>query len=483
MSELSEADDAPELADQGDETSEPGAPAQRPPGFLWDVMDEHLEEAAYKVTRFFQVLESPELTLDDLARHPEQSLLAHVDALVLGDAPVREHLIAPALAEASPEDPDRITALTWILIESGRFADTEAALGHEAPEIRAAAARAGHLASHPGLHAWLHERVEARPSDRLRAGLLMLGATRQLLLQPVLDALQSDDPQLVLAAAQAARFGEAARYLPVMEYLLDHESLTVREAALLASLTWGSQQAFWKARKWALDPKQPVPLATLLLAVLGTQEEQRELARLLPEPSTRNAILFALGFSGDAGLAPVLFTHLESTDPVEARVAAQSLGIIFGFLPSEQPYAVPPPPPREAEDDEDDEDDELPPPEEDAEAQASLPPLSDQELEADLVPAPEEALPLPNVEAVRAHCQPRIQTLAEARALYGQPYSAQGVVELLPHCPLRWRHALALGLFVRSTGAAWLDTRATTRAQKNQHAALTPRALLRFSAW
>jgi hypothetical protein len=188
-----------------------------------------------------------------------------------------------------------------------------------------------------------------------------------------------------------------------------------------------------------------------------------------------------LGFSGNAGLAPVLFSHLECKDAVEARVAAQALGIIFGFLPSEQPYAVAPPPPKEAEDE--DEDDELPPLEQDPEAQAALPPLSDEELEADLVPVPEEALPTPNVEAIRAHCGPLMRALADTRALYGQPYTAQAVVQLLADCPLRWRHGLALGLYVRSTGAAWLDTRARTQAQRAQHAALPARTLQRYMAW
>jgi hypothetical protein len=109
--------------------------------------------------------------------------------------------------------------------------------------------------------------------------------------------------------------------------------------------------------------------------------------------------------------------------------------------------------------------------------------LSDDDLDADLVPAPEEALPAPNVQVIRAHCQPLMQTLGDARALYGQPYSAQAAVQLLASCPLRWCQALALGLFVRSTGAAWLDTRARTHAQRARRAALPTRTLQRYMNW
>jgi uncharacterized protein (TIGR02270 family) len=455
---------------------EPRGPAAPTPSaaLLWDVMEEHFEEAAFAVGRFARGLDSSILTLHDLGRDAEHALVAHVDALVLGQEEVRDQLLRPAVEAAGPDSLELAAAAALVLMESGEFAELLPLLGHELPAVRDAVALAGRFCTHTGLEPWLGARVERPLAPSLRAGILTLGSARGRLLQPVIDALQSEDPGLVVAAARAARHGDPEQYLPVMDYLLQHPARDVRDAALLAGLAWGSQQAWASARRWAMDPMQPSAFATRLVAALGSQADQQELAELVAEPSTRHEVLFALGFSGDATLAPALTPFLDGDDPLLARVAAQSLALIFGFDPSDDRFALPAEPPRPAGDT-------LPAAEEDPEAHAALPPLEQDDLEADLVPLPEEQLPAPNSRAIRAFCA--AQGEAPGRLLYGAPHGIERVVDVLARRPTRVRHVLAAGLFVRSTGTMFVDTSARTSVQRAQLSAITPRALSRFLTW
>jgi hypothetical protein len=63
---------------------------------LWDVVEEHLDEAAFLVGQFERALEHPARLLSELDRYPEGRLRAHVDALAIGGAPVRERLLTRA---------------------------------------------------------------------------------------------------------------------------------------------------------------------------------------------------------------------------------------------------------------------------------------------------------------------------------------------------------------------------------------------------
>jgi hypothetical protein len=106
---------------------------------------------------------------------------------------------------------------------------------------------------------------------------------------------------------------------------------------------------------------------------------------------------------------------------------------------------------------------------EDPEAKAALPPLEDDDLSADLAPSVESALPDPDAAKVRAHCEAALQRLAPARRhVAGAPFSLEALARELLVAPLGQRHTLALSLFVRSQGAAWINTRARMAIQRAQ---------------
>jgi hypothetical protein len=80
---------------------------------VWEVMEEHLGGAGYLWTRWRDERVAPDITLPQLAAR-EARLLAHVDALVIGGAPVQEQLLLPALEQ---DDAERCfaaaSALLW----------------------------------------------------------------------------------------------------------------------------------------------------------------------------------------------------------------------------------------------------------------------------------------------------------------------------------------------------------------------------------
>jgi hypothetical protein len=104
---------------------------------LWDVVEEHLDEAEFGVEQFERAMQSPLLTLERLAGGCEGRLLAHVDGLLVGGAPVYERLLKPLLDSPDAGQCARLTAAGLVAIEAGHFDALTAALGHDDAAVRA----------------------------------------------------------------------------------------------------------------------------------------------------------------------------------------------------------------------------------------------------------------------------------------------------------------------------------------------------------
>src|SRR4051794_26252675 len=80
------------------------APAAAPEDpILWDIIDEHLDEAAFVTLRWRAALDAPHYTLAQVGRSRETQLFAHLDALVIGGAAVAERRLRPELE--APDEP------------------------------------------------------------------------------------------------------------------------------------------------------------------------------------------------------------------------------------------------------------------------------------------------------------------------------------------------------------------------------------------
>src|SRR5690349_14801760 len=109
---------------------------------LMDVLEEHLDEAAFLWSQWERALVAPHSVLNEVAGL-EERLLAHVDGLVIGGVPVAGRLLIPALEELA--DLGRVFVAAYTLLGSGEPSSIEAvrkALDAAPPETLPAFQRA-----------------------------------------------------------------------------------------------------------------------------------------------------------------------------------------------------------------------------------------------------------------------------------------------------------------------------------------------------
>lgn len=87
---------------------------------LWDVVEEHLDEAEFLAELWVGARLSASYSLDELDRGPEARLLGHVDGLVVSGPVALERVAWPVLADAKAE-PYRVAAAALALLDAGDF--------------------------------------------------------------------------------------------------------------------------------------------------------------------------------------------------------------------------------------------------------------------------------------------------------------------------------------------------------------------------
>src|SRR5690554_6744083 len=90
-------------------------------GLIWDIQEEHLDEAEFLLEMWTHCVDSPRFTLATLAAGPEERLLARVVGLLVGGERVVEGLLLPVLAE--PDDDEFRTAAATLAILQGAGLD------------------------------------------------------------------------------------------------------------------------------------------------------------------------------------------------------------------------------------------------------------------------------------------------------------------------------------------------------------------------
>ncbi|MEY4511628.1 MAG: hypothetical protein RLZZ450_3750 [Pseudomonadota bacterium] len=433
---------------------------------LWDVVEEHLDEAAFACRLFSGAFDSPVLTLSDLREHDEKQLRAHLAGLLAPGPSAVTRLLQGELAAPPEPDPDRLLAVAFALLAHGRDDLVTLALGSAVAEISSAAQRACELAAGPAFDAWVLRQLDSPRPEVPRKRLLRVAASRNLVLENVLEALQSDDADEAAAAAACARLAPAQRHLFALEWALDHPAAQVRDAALVSALAHGSAQAFQRCRERASDPQQVSQLAMLLVALLGGPVDHQVLQHNLTLETHRHAAAFALGYCGQAAVADTLIEALASPDVRLAKLVGEALCTLLGLDPGQGGY-------RSARSESE---------------PSSLPPLEEEDLDASLEPVPDADLPLLGKAAVGDWYRARQPDLAVTqRLLEGAPWTIDQAVRFLERAPLRRRHPIGLWLSIRSGGALRIDTRATSVVQDAQLASLVAsrdeKLKVRFSRW
>src|SRR3569623_564114 len=243
---------------------------------LWDIYEEHLEEAAFLWGQWERAMDAAHYTLDEVIEGPEERLRAHLDGLVLGGKAVAEKLLIPALSD---DDQGKVSAAAWALLEA-EDADHldlvfQALASAGKKETRAALSRAYELSERPDLAERLRPRMQgsAPPLQALIIDVLSARVPPQQPGQPpawgiALEAgLESRHQELLQSALRALCRAPDPSCVRLVEPSLASPYTAVRDAAIEAGLCLGMRAARTAASKLvartAAGPR--LPLAVLAL--------------------------------------------------------------------------------------------------------------------------------------------------------------------------------------------------------------------------
>jgi uncharacterized protein (TIGR02270 family) len=412
---------------------------------LWDVLEEHLEEAAFLWRQRERSLVAPDERLEDLADGEEPRLLAHLRGLVTGGAAGAERLLRPALAA---EEPERVGAAAWALLSS-READGTArvlrALDAAEQAPRAGLLRALALGERPGLdEALLRAAPGLEPLPR--AGVLEALVHRRAAVAPLLAGLPPGaSPPVWRAVLRACRLVPLPLASNWLRGAIEHSRRELQEAARATGLIHHLREPWLLCRKDVKQGRVQGRVPLLALAIGGGGREAELLVEALGGPLPRDEVLWALGFSGRLSAAEAL---LEVIRVEGSWLAADSFAAITG-LPLEEPRFL-----EKVEADEEPEGEDT----EDAMAEVA------EEAELPGPAAPDLKVRAAEVEAWWREARPRFE--ARGRYLLGRPWSPEGLVSALEGVSLRRRPVLAWELAVRSRGACQVEPRAWARMQR-----------------
>jgi uncharacterized protein (TIGR02270 family) len=422
--------------------------ASRP--VLWDIYEEHLEEAAFLWDEWESALVAANHTLDSVAAGPEARLLAHLDGLVLGGAPVAEKLLLPALAG---DEPGRIAAAAWALVQaegaprSGDVAATGLdpqdavidAMTKGEPAQRAAIARALRLSPRADLsrvaRLWPDGSPEVRGVvfDLLRAG---EPAWVRQHLEPV---LRGGDSIPLAGALRALRQAPDRALVGCVDDALKTELREVRREAMTTGIVFGSAAAWDVCRRSALRAGDTCRLPLALLATSPQPSDRAVVVSFARDSKVKRHAIWALGFAGDLEAADLL---VEATaDEKVARAAGEALTAITGVALGGE-LATPAESNGPAGEETGDDD---PPP----------------------VVHAEDHLVLPNPRAIKSWWQgERGRFPPGVRHVFGRPRTPDALRAALMTAPMWRREVMCLEVAVATNLAPAVDVTAWTRDQR-----------------
>lgn len=409
---------------------------------LWDIIEEHLDEAAFLWSQWERALVSPAYTLREVMQGVEERLRANLDGLVQGGPQVADQLLLPALDE---EDPHRVCAATLGLLSDGTPNHVDEIIkrmvaGQAAQRTRLA--RVLTLCRSEALTARLLGLLRADvPAPVLVEVLDILGTWQVDAGASLEPLLRSEQPELRASALWAAARMQRKLERNILRRALEVPEPGVQQVALKAGLLHGHREAWEACEKLVMAPTPP-DRELLLLASVGTHPKQLpKLLDMLGTPTRRANAIWALGFSGQLSAAEACVDCMH--DEQVARLAGEAFCAITGLV-LEGDFVGDAP--------EEEQDEPIP--------------LDEEDLDASLLPKPEEALALPEPDRVKDWWkQARARFTPGIRYLSGRPLDARTLQEMLVQAPMRRRPGLALELAIRSHGEYLLQTQGFTREQ------------------
>ena len=269
---------------------------------LWDIVEEHLDEAEFLWERWEHGLVAPNYTLSELADGPEERLMAHLDGLVVNGPRVAERLLIPTIADLDAE-PTRVCAAALALLQSPGEAGVHAVLAafHEAPLQRDELARALECSDRPDLLPRISALLTSPDLD-LRHSAARIMAFHDASFTDAIPTLLASERTLdrALGLRLAARLPGETRHLHELRASLRSDDPELRDVALGSAALLGLPEAWTRARELVQSQDPTAGHALLLLALRGEPADAPLLLAAAEAEATRNPGLWALGFLGTA---------------------------------------------------------------------------------------------------------------------------------------------------------------------------------------
>lgn len=410
-----------------------------PEEILWDVVEEHLDEAAFLWKRWENSLDSPVHSYQDVLRGEQRRLFAHLDGLIVGGAAVAEQLLLPAL-EKEDREQAAVAALALLNFEQGNYLPqvVEIFSAAQKEELLDGIGCALEQAEHAGVtRAMIAVAGSAEAPAAVRARALRVLAFRRADPGDTLKVCFAHaDPAIRAAAATAAACPEGQKYKNFVVKAISAPEVEVKDAATATGLILGIKGAWTDTQLVAKSGGPGAASAWLRLALLGGTAERDLISRALKsrDRAQQSAVIFAAGFSGWKSVAEICLPLLS--DDELGPLAGEAFCAITGLDPAEVELEKAPP--------------------------EGLPALEEDDLDADLAEEADAGLPLLDPERVQRWwlaAKPRFAD--DKRYLGGAPWSRAEVERALTSGPTRRRKPL---LFVHRVPDSMSEYRDTSKA-------------------
>lgn len=315
---------------------------KRPEPML-DVLEEHLEEAAFQYNCRCGCLSDPELSWEDL-KDFERRMYPHLHGLVLGGASSVK-LLKPKLTLEEDEDPGEVFVASVVytmldLIEPMQWL-IEALC--QDPAHKNAIIDGLKYSNGRKLEGWLEYFIGQEDPTIRRVGIEVTGYRRITHLQQKLEVLQENpDPSISMAAIYAlAKMGIKPSEQKVIPFLNNQDpELFLRAVELL--LRMGSQETLRICRERCKTSGPDINRKLVFyLAIAGSRYDYQMINEILEkQPDIQKECYLALGLCGYSNAVDRLIEHLDKTENLEIYMAAyQGLRLLTGmdFLPEFDP--------------------------------------------------------------------------------------------------------------------------------------------------
>ena len=412
-----------------------------------DIVEENLDEAAFLWGRWETELASLTRNLDEVWSWTEDRLNGAIDGVLVASDPLLTQVIDRAL---SLRDLNFHTVAAHLLTVAPD-PQARARLAQLACEAQgaslAAMARGIEVSPLDGTFSTV-TRALLRKSPQHCAALVRVKSFQRAKLGDELAAAYEADtvPEQVIVMRAAGTLPEPA-VRDWVERGLAHSSPAVRIAAVESGLRQRMRAVWGTAREIAAAQEPGFGTSLRLLAMFGKAPDHRVIVEALADEKAARAAFWALGHVGTREAVEQCLAGMH--DPARARVAGEAYACITGIDLARERLTA-----KESGD------------------TPSLPPFEEDDLDADLVPHREDLWPLPDPTACAAHWGREGARFApNTRYLRGKPFDVNVLMAAIDKGPMLRRADYALELYVRTSGACDVETRAASFAQRRMIAA------------